>query len=211
MKKNEISASSNQRKLFLSLNNHGDDSIVNLLPYKKCSEQGIIRKANIEYPQTPSKDLYQVFLSIKSTDLDSLNEGELAEWADTYTAINRVFSHPLKLVSLSRQAKATEPLRYWTQVNKAATNELAARNDIDRNLQIRETSLEVIDRLKSLEQTNTDLKFYFQITAKSKDELFKLVRIIKQVGGTKFGLDIQNKVEVTAILKRMANMNEEVV
>lgn len=190
-------------------NNKGEDSIINLIPYKSCSEDGVVRKTNILYPNSPDKDLYQVFLSINTTDLESMTDDELARWADSYTRINRIYSEPLKLISMARKTKVTQPIKFWKNSQANSARRIASRKDIDESRVINRIALETLQILREMERNDTDLKFYFVVTGKTLEALMTQIRIIKGAGGPILGLMVQNKKEVTPIITRLMNMNDE--
>lgn len=190
-------------------NNKGEDSIINLIPYKSCSEDGVVRKTNILYQNSPDKDLYQVFLSINTTDLESMTDDELARWADSYTRINRIYSEPLKLISMARKTKVTQPIKFWKNSQANSARRIASRKDIDESRVINRIALETLQILREMERNDTDLKFYFVVTGKTLEALMTQIRIIKGAGGPILGLMVQNKKEVTPIITRLMNMNDE--
>lgn len=202
MKKSEIGGQNlRTQSLF---NNKGDDSILNILPYKRCSPNGVVVK---------NDNTVQAYLAVNTTDLQSMNDDELARWCDSLTNLTRVYSYCLKLISMSRRTSVPDQISYWTSQKRIADRAIARKQSVYQNQVISTINRATLQKLYTLQRQSSELKFYFMVSAKDKKELAKRIRSIQVLGGdrgsSKLGLAMQNKKEVTAILFRMNNMNDE--
>ncbi|MBA1392588.1 hypothetical protein EQ500_01560 [Lactobacillus sp. XV13L] len=198
MKKKEIGGETVRSKSLF--NTKGSDSVVNLLPYKSCSREGVVKK---------SDNTYQAFLSVKTTDLESMNDDELAQWCNALTRLSQIYSPSLKLISMSRKTSVPEQIDYWRTHNRITERAKAQHINVGQNQIISDIERATLAKLHALERNSTELKFYFMVSAKNKKELAKSVRSLKILGGRELGLEMQNRREVTAIIFRMNNMNDE--
>lgn len=181
-------------------NHKGDTSILNALPYKRCTPEGIVIKKD---------DTCQAFLAVKTLDLDSMNNDELATFADAYTRLNKIYSEPLKLISMSRKTAVPKQIGYWKHKSQVSAKQLVANNDTDSARVMNEISRATINKLEDIEKKKVDLKFYYIVFAENQQSLIKKIRTLQMVGSRDFGLQMCNKEEVTHILYRMNNMNDE--
>lgn len=198
MKKREIGGDTARTKSLF--NNKGSDSVVNLLPYKSCSPDGVVTK---------SDNSYQAFLSVRTTDLESMNDDELALWCNALTRLSQIYSASLKLISMSRKTSVPEQIDYWRSHNRITERAKAQHRNVAQNQVISGIEKATLAKLHALERNSTELKFYFMVSAKTKKELAKNVRSLKILGGRELGLEMQDRKEVTAIIFRMNNMNDE--
>lgn len=197
MKKTEIAKDTKKRNVF---QNTGIDSIINMLPYKSCTPEGIVRTA---------EDKYQAYLGVNTTDLHSMNDSALREWMDTFTVISRMYTKPLKLISLTRRTKVPTQIKYWKEQAKMAEYQLSKGLNTERNRSIQTIALTTLTKLKNLERSGNELRFYFVVYSDTKKELKNNIRSLQMIGSHKFGLGLQNKKEVTSIAFRELNMNDE--
>lgn len=176
-----------------------DMSILDTLLFKSCDENGVIRTKN---------DTYQRYLQIKTNDLDSLNDSELAEMLDSLTNACRTYVDDVKIISLTNKTDTSVMQAYWRkQMNKAQEQLLKNPADVEAASN-KQVSIENIQRLQRIELERPDLNFYYVIFADSTKELERKERLLKNKASA-YRLKSLNKAETTTVLYRCNNMNDE--
>lgn len=176
-----------------------DESVLSLLKYKRCSEDGIL---------VTRENTYQQFLQIRTNDLDSLNESELTEMLDAMTDTARTYVDDLKLKVLTSKTDTTKQQEYWHRNMKKANEKLLMNFQDKASQSNKQVSLENIQRLKTVEQTRPDLNFYFVIFAKDENELTRKRRLLMRTANS-YRLAPLNKKQTEQVLYRCNNMNDE--
>lgn len=176
-----------------------DMSILDTLPFKSCDENGVIRTKN---------DTYQRYLQIKTNDLDSLNDNELAEMLDSLTNACRTYVDDVKIIALTNKTDTSVMQAYWRkQMNNAQEQLLKNPLDVEA-VSNKQVSIENIQRLQRIELERPDLNFYYVIYADSVKELERKERLLKNKASA-YRLKSLNKAETTTVVYRCNNMNDE--
>ncbi|MDT2227872.1 hypothetical protein [Enterococcus faecalis] len=176
-----------------------DMSILDTLPFKSCDESGVIRTKN---------DTYQRYLQIKTNDLDSLNDNELAEMLDSLTNACRTYVDDVKIIALTNKTDTSVMQAYWRkQMNNAQEQLLKNPLDVEAASN-KQVSIENIQRLQRIELERPDLNFYYVIYADSVKELERKERLLKNKASA-YRLKSLNKAETTTVVYRCNNMNDE--
>ncbi|WP_314576445.1 hypothetical protein [Enterococcus gilvus] len=189
------------RKRFRQIGQKEERSILDLFPYKRCSEEGVL---------VTEEDHLQRFFRIASTDVEGLNEQEQVERMNQLTMVMRTYVPGIKLTTLTTQtdlsAQIAEKRRLLQKNRLAQTQSSGATLTIFRKYE--RILVEEIEELKRSEKEKPDLTFFFVIEAKTPKELLIRSRQLLRVSGV-LELKPQNKTNLITILYRMSNMNEE--
>lgn len=174
-------------------------SILDLFPYKSCSEEGVL---------LTSEDRYQRYYRVASTDVEGLNEQEKVERMDQFTAVLRTYVPSLKLASMTTETDLSSQIQEKRQQLQKLRLELTQGKKIQLLRKYEKKIREEIEELKKAEQERPDLSFFFVIEGKDKKELMSRNRqLIRSSGVLK--LKPLYKKELIKILYRMNNMNDE--
>ncbi|MDA9462131.1 hypothetical protein B835_2060 [Enterococcus mundtii 3F] len=176
-----------------------DRSILDLFPYKSCSDQGIL---------LTKENRYQRFYRVISTDVEGLNEQEKVERMDQLTIIMRTFVKNIKLISLTTETDLSEQITQKRQLLNKNRLEQMQNKQLRQLRKYEKKIVEEIEELKRAELERPDLSFFFVIEAKDIKELSNQNRQLLRASGV-LGLKPLPKKELIKILYRMNNMNDE--
>lgn len=174
-------------------------STFDLLRYKRCSKEGIL---------TTRTNTVERYFKIYTTDLDSLNDNELAEQLDAMTTTCRTYVDDLKLVVMTSKTNTQVQQDYWREQLQKIQHSLVldpSNTAINANKQV---ALENIQRLKEVELVRPDLNFYFKIFSHERSDLKRKHRQLMR-SASAYRLKPLNQEETEAVLYRCNNMNDE--
>lgn len=176
-----------------------DRSILDLFPYKSCSDQGIL---------LTKENRYQRFYRVISTDVEGLNEQEKVERMDQLTIVMRTFVKNIKLISLTTETDLSEQITQKRQLLNKNRLEQMQNKQLRQLRKYEKKIVEEIEELKRAELERPDLSFFFVIEGKDIKELSNQNRQLLRASGV-LGLKPLPKKELIKILYRMNNMNDE--
>ena len=176
-----------------------DLSTFDLLRYKRCSEDGIL---------TTKQNTVERYFKIYTTDLDSLNDNELAEQLDAMTTTCRTYVDDLKLVVMTSKTNTQEQQEYWREQLQQIQSRLIhdpSNTAINADKQV---ALENIQRLKDVELIRPDLNFYFKTFSHERSDLKRKQRQLMR-SASAYRLNPLDQEATEAVLYRCNNMNDE--
>lgn len=176
-----------------------DLSTFDLLRFKCCTKEGILYTRN---------NTVERYFKIYTTDLDSLNDTELAEQLDAMTTTCRTYVDDLKLVIMTSKTNTQVQQDYWReQLQKIQQKLLLDPSNKAINAD-KEVAIENIQRLKEVELVRPDLNFYFKIFSHERSDLLRKQRQLMRTASA-YRLKPLNQSETEAVLYRCNNMNDE--
>lgn len=176
-----------------------------IFPYKRITKDGYI---------VDRHDQYQAYLKVKTSDLVSMNNSDLNKVVSQLTSICRVYTEPVKIMSMTYLTETTTQQLFWKgKINKY--RRILASNNLSNNDQTRhETMLKLaIDNLRRVtwvEDNLTELTFFIVVYGKNQKEIETHVRDICRYGGKQFDLQKLRIDQLENIIFRLNNMNTEV-
>lgn len=176
-----------------------DRSIMDILPYKRCSKEGVL---------VTCRDTLQRYFRIASTDVEGLNEQEQVQRMNQLTTVMRTYVPDLKLISLTTETDLSEQItdkRRLLQKNRLAQ---ATGKNMQLLRRYERILVEQIEELKHSEKEKPDLTFFFIIEGKSPKEILARSKQLLRVSGV-LQLKAQNKKQLIPVLYRINNMNDE--
>jgi hypothetical protein len=192
-----------ERKSILQFGKPEERSILDLFPYKSCTEEGVL---------ITREDHFQRYYRVVSTDVEGLNEQEKLERMNQLTTVMRTYVPTIKLVSLTTETDLTEQIVQKRQLLDKNRMEQSLGRNLQRLKKKYEKKLvEEIQELKRAEQERPDLSFFFVIEGKTIKDLQTRNRQLMRSSGI-LGLKPlykKKKKELIKILYRMNNMNDE--
>ncbi|MGK0607111.1 hypothetical protein [Enterococcus gilvus] len=189
------------KKRFREMGQTEERSILDLFPYKRCSEEGVL---------VTEEDHLQRYFRIASTDVEGLNEQEQVERMNQLTTVMRTYVPGIKLTTLTTQTDLSDQIaekRRLLQRNRLNQTQFKAEK-VKILRKYERILVEEIEELKRSEKEKPDLTFFFVIEAQTAKELLIRSRQLLRVSGV-LELKPQNKKHLLTILNRMSNMNEE--
>ena len=186
-----------------------DVSMLDTLPIKKVLANGII---------VDKGNHYQAFLKIKTTDLTSLSSEDFNRTINKFTYLLRIYTEPLKIVSLTYPTEVLEQLAYWKYridntkkklyaLEKTLEYETYSRKEEYLRNQLTLT-YENYNRITYV-GTLKELTFLFVVYGKTQAEVVSRIQDIKGYGGRELGLELLDKENVTTVLHKLNNMNSK--
>lgn len=186
-----------------------DVSMLDTLPIKKVLANGII---------VDKDNHYQAFLKIKTTDLTSLSSEDFNRTINKFTYLLRVYTEPLKIVSLTYPTEVLEQLAYWKYridytkkklyaLEKTLEYETYSRKEEYLRNQLTLT-YENYNRITYV-GTLKELTFLFVVYGKTQAEVVSRIQDIKGYGGRELDLELLDKENVTTVLHKLNNMNSK--
>lgn len=208
-KKRKDSEQSNENQGFISTIftsfKNTDASIVDVAPYKRLE-----RKTGILVDR---KDNLQVYLKVKTTDLLSMNEGDLKRFMNQLTTLCRVYHEPFKVLSLTYSTETTEQQVYWKRMAvrfQGRMNREGVTKEVERVWYQRYSlAVENLNRVLWVEKNLKELAFFIVVYGKNEKELVKNVKDMKRYGGRQFDLQNMKAKEVEKLIFKLQNMNSE--
>lgn len=176
-----------------------DMSTFDLLRYKRCSEDGIL---------TTKQNTVERYFKIYTTDLDSLNDNELAEQLDAMTTTCRTYVDDLKLVVMTSKTNTQEQQEYWREQLQQIQSRLIHDPSNPAINADKQVALENIQRLKDVELVRPDLNFYFKIFSHERSDLKRKQRQLMR-SASAYRLSPLDQEATEAVLYRCNNMNDE--
>ena len=87
-----------------------DLPIIDILPYKRTTNEGYL---------VDKQNEYQAYLKVKTSDLVSMNNSDLNRMINQLTNICRIYTDPIKLVSMTYATETINQQSYWKgRINK---------------------------------------------------------------------------------------------
>lgn len=181
-----------------------DLPIIDIMPYKSITKEGYL---------IDKQDEYQAYLKVRTTDLVSMNNSDLNRMISQLTSLCRVYLEPLKIISMTYSTETTEQQSYWKGRINTYRKMLVSPNLSDKEIYRYEVMLKLaLDNLRRVtwvEDSLSELTFFFVCYGKSKKEVESRVRDIFRLGGKQFDLQQVDKKNLEKILFRLNNMNTE--
>ena len=187
------------KKSILQFGKPEERSILDLFPYKSCTEEGAL---------ITREDHFQRYYRVVSTDVEGLNEQEKLERMNQLTTVMRTYVPTIKLVSLTTETDLTEQIVQKRQLLDKNRMEQSLGRNLQRLRKYEKKLVEEIQELKRAEQERPDLSFFFVIEGKTIKDLQTRNRQLMRSSGI-LGLKPLYKKELIKILYRMNNMNDE--
>jgi hypothetical protein len=190
-----------ERKSILQFGKPEERSILDLFPYKSCTEEGVL---------ITREDHFQRYYRVVSTDVEGLNEQEKLERMNQLTTVMRTYVPTIKLVSLTTETDLTEQIVQKRQLlDKNRMEQSLGRRNLQRLKKYEKKLVEEIQELKRAEQERPDLSFFFVIEGKTIKDLQTRNRQLMRSSGILGLKPLYKKKELIKILYRMNNMNDE--
>lgn len=188
-----------EKRSILQFGKPEERSILDLFPYKSCTEEGVL---------ITKENRYQRYYRVVSTDVEGLNDQEKVERMNQLTMVMRTYVPTIKLVSLTTETDLTEQIVQKRQLLEKNRFEQSLGKKLQQLRKYEKKIVEEIQELKRAEQERPDLSFFFVIEGKSIKELQSRNRQLMRSSGV-LGLSPLYKKELIKILYRMNNMNDE--
>lgn len=186
-----------------------DVSMIESLPIKRILQNGIV---------VDKKDHYQAFLKVKTTDLTSLSSDDFNRTVNKFTYLLRVYTEPLKIISLTYPTEVREQLSYWKYRIDVTKKKLYALEKT-REYETYSRKEEFLRNQLTLAYENynrigyvgtlKELTFLFVVYGKTQAEVVNRIKDMTQYGGKELGLGLLDKEKVTTVLTKLNNMNEK--
>lgn len=209
MKKKKRLEGSNEKQGFISTIfasfKNTDAPILEVSPYKRLDKKtGIL---------VDRRDVLQVYLKVKTTDLYSMNEDDLRRFMNQLTHLCRVYHEPFKVLSLTYSTETTERQVYWKRMAVRFQGRMN-REGVTKEKEIvwyqrYLLAVENLHRVLWVEKNLKELAFFFVVYGKNEKELVKNVKDMKRYGGRQFDLQNMKAKEVEKLIFKMQNMNSE--
>lgn len=178
-----------------------DLSILDIIPYKSCTPEGILRTR---------RDYFQRYFRIQSTDIEGLNDQEQLERMNQLTTIMRTFVPSLKLTHMTTPTDLTEQKN--SKRSELKQNRLSQTTATGRELKrLRKYERKLVEDIQELSQAEKDLpdlSFFFSIEGETIEALSNQNKQLMRSSGI-LRLDPLLKDEVTNVLSRINNMTTE--
>lgn len=208
-KKRIDSEESNEKQGFISTIfasfKNADAPILDVSPYKRIEkETGIL---------VDKRDLLQVYLKVKTTDLYSMNEDDLRRYMNQLTSLCKVYHEPFKVLSLTYSTETTEQQVYWKRMavrfQRRMNGEGVTIEEERVYYQRYSLAVENLNRALWVEKNLKELAFFVVVYGKNEKELVKNVKDMKRYGGRQFDLQNMKAKDVEKLIFKMQNMNSE--
>lgn len=179
-------------------------SIVDVLPYKRPTDEGFVVDRN---------DEYQAYLKVKTSDLVSMNNSDLKRTISQLTTLCRIYTEPTKILSMTYLTETNEQQRFWkSRINKyrraVASNQLSEGDRVRYETMLK-LAMDNLRRVTWVEENLTELTFFIIVYGKDSKELKTNIRDMKRYGGKLFDLRQVDKDSLEDIIFRLNNMNTE--
>lgn len=197
--------SKKEKNSFLSLLTASDESLIDIMPYKRITEEGFLLDKN---------DEYQVFLRIKTYDFQSMNDEDLESLINVFTTMTRVYVDPIKYISLTYKTETHKQQKFYE--DKIANYEKQLLDETISNRQVevinnkRLRAIEELNRMEFIEKRLKDKMFIVVLYAKDKRKLVENIRTIQRQGSRSFGLQVINqRAMLESIVTSLINMKTD--
>lgn len=181
-----------------------DLAITDIIPYKRITKEG--------YP-IDKKNEYQAFLKIKTTDLVSANTTDLEIMINQLTNLCRVYTEPLKILSMTYSTETTRQQLFWrnkiTQYRRMLSSNNISNSEYERYEVMLKLALDNLRRVIWVEDSLTELTFFIVVYGKNKKDIETNIRDLIRLGGRQFDLQQVKGKNLENILFRLNNMNTQ--
>lgn len=180
-----------------------DLPVTDIMPYKRCTDNGILVDA---------QDEYQAILRVKTTDLVSLNETDLKVYITQFTNLCRLYTDSLKLLALTYNTETTEQQVYWRSrmllYRRILTSNLTS-SETQRYTTMLKLASDNHRRSIWVEENLTELTFFFIVYGKTEKQITERLKDIQRYGGKVFALKQLDQRNVEDLIFRLTNMNTD--
>lgn len=171
-------------------------STIELINSRNCKPDGIMTTKNGQKAR---------LVQIATTDLTYLDDEDLAAWFDAFTDLNRVYTDPYQLISLSTRIDTSENQRYWHRLRNRLGNSPQERL---RGRLITENLNRVI-KVEEDADNYSEMNFYIKIFAHSTRELRQKTHLLEVSAGDQLGLKTLNFEQTREVEYRLNNPNSK--
>lgn len=177
-----------------------DKSMMEILPYKKVTKEGIL---------ITKDNKYQAYLKVKTTDLTSISDEGFRRMVNKLTYLNRVYLEPFKIMSLTYPTEVIEQISYWNHRIKEAKKELLSNQDPGKETYLQWNLKLARDNYMRIEFVSTlpELTFCIVVYGDTLKEVNNHINLMKQAGGREFELELLAPKEVESTVEKLLNMN----
>lgn len=181
-----------------------DLPIVDIVPYKRITKEGYV---------VDKENEYQAYLKVKTSDLVSMNNADLGRVISQLTNLVRIYTEPMKVVSMTYATETSVQQRYWkhklNQYRRVLLSENLSEKEYDRYSMMQKLALDNLRRVAWVEDNLSELTFFIVVYGKTPKEVSIRVRDMVRLGGKQFELKQLGKEKVEDIIFRLNNMNTE--
>lgn len=181
-----------------------DLPIVDIVPYKRITKEGYV---------VDKENEYQAYLKVKTSDLVSMNNADLGRVISQLTNLVRIYTEPMKIVSMTYATETSVQQRYWkhklNQYRRVLLSENLSEKEYDRYSMMQKLALDNLRRVAWVEDNLSELTFFIFVYGKTPKEVSIRVRDMVRLGGKQFELKQLGKEKVEDIIFRLNNMNTE--
>lgn len=190
---------------FLSFLTPSDESLIDIMPYKRITEEGFILDKNNEY---------QVFLRIKTYDFQSMNDDDLESLINVFTTMTRVYVDTIKYISLTYPTETYNQQKFYNDKIVTYEKRLLSESISNRQVEVinnkRLRAIEELNRMEYIEKRLKDKMFIVVLYAKDKRKLVENIRTLQRQGSRVFGLQVINKISMLeSIISSLINMKTD--
>lgn len=181
-----------------------DLPITEIVPYKRITKEGYL---------IDRENKYQAFLKVKTTDLMSMNTDDLKRMISQLTSLCRIYTEPLKIVSMTYSTETTQQQLFWKNKINQYRKALLANNIVNSEYKRYEVMLNLaLDNLRRVtwvEDSLSELIFFIVVYGKDKKDIATHIRDLIRLGGKQFNLQQVKSKNLENILFRLNNMNTQ--
>uniref|UniRef100_UPI00344C70E4 hypothetical protein n=1 Tax=Carnobacterium sp. TaxID=48221 RepID=UPI00344C70E4 len=181
-----------------------DLPLTDIVPYKKITKEGYL---------IDSQNEYQAYLKVKTSDLVSMNNTDLNKVISQLTNLVRIYSEPMKVISMTYATETSAQQRYWkgkiNQYRRTLLSETLSESEYNRYSLMQKLAVDNLRRIMWVEDNLSELTFFIVVYGKNAKDISVKVRDIVRLGGKSFELKQVNKQKVEDIVFRLNNMNTE--
>lgn len=169
-------------------------SMLELIGTSDCTDDGIL---------SVGAEMKARIFKIRSTDLSVLENEDLAEWLDAFTNLNRVYTDPYKLITLSSRIDTSKNQQYWHQLR----NGLKATRQDNLRAKLISEQLDRVVQVAQMTDAYSELNFYIMIFGNSIKEIRQKTHLLEVSDGDVLGLKSLTKNEVCELEFNLHNPN----
>lgn len=193
-------------KKLIDLVTGGDEKVTELFPYKKITKDGYLLHKNGQY---------QVFLKVRTFDLQSMNDNDLERLTRTLQTLFRVYIDNLKLISMTyptetkaQQAFQRKKIDQYQERLQDPNLSQWQREGLENK---RFRAMEELQRMEWAENNLKDLTYLIVLFGESIEELEENIRTVQRIGKRQFSLEpLKKEGTLKTIVKQLMNMNKEI-
>jgi len=171
------------------------------LPYKQISDEGIIQT---------NQDTYQAFLKIRSEDLSELGQGNFMRISNKFWGFNNMYDQPYKIISLSFPTDSKTQQMFWERRQQQSLRELQECIDISEMVTteyIHELATEQLIKAKNLSKNTIEMVFILVVYGSSIANIKKNIQTAVSSGGHELRLKLLGKRDATVLTKKLLDLN----